>query len=143
MSTAIIHEFRIRIAFTPRAARWLLPLFLCAAFPDPAGTWDEPLTANYAPSPAGVYSQITANSATFSADTFMVQGGGHVGIGTCTQTGSILTCNPLAAAVAVGGGVVNPGDLSAAGNLHVAGNLKVNGCIELQNKSKRCAWATQ
>jgi len=119
------HEITLRLALTPRAARWILPLVLCLAFPKAAGTSDEPLTSNYVPSPAGIYSQLTVMGPDASA----------------AQPTAVL---PAAASLAplnsssnrVGIGTSSP-DVQA--RLHVAGNIKVFGCIFLRT-TKRCSW---
>jgi len=117
VSPKTTHEFKVRLALTPRLARWLLPVFLCAAFPTAAGTSDQPFMTNYTPSPAGVYSRLA------------VTGGGQLPAGA-----ALAPLSSSQTSTKVGMGTVSP-----ARQLHVAGNLKVVGCIWLKT-TKRCSW---
>ncbi|MBI5245299.1 MAG: hypothetical protein HY922_16675 [Elusimicrobia bacterium] len=123
MNSRITHEFRIRLALTPRAARWVLPVFICLAFPIAAGPVDEPLTTNYLPSPSGIYGQLvvakgvtigTKEAISLGAQASIDASNGNVGMG----TSSFDTYYP---------------------QLRVAGNLKVTHCIFLKTNS-RCSW---
>lgn len=130
MNPRATYEFTIRLALTPRIARWALPVFLCLAFPVATGTADEisidqPLTANYLPSPAGIYSQLTvakgvsvdAEEISLATPESVSDKNGNVGLGTASFTAA------------------NP----PPPQLRVAGNLKVTHCIFLRTNS-RCNW---
>ena len=119
------HEIIVRVAFTPRLARWALPIFFCLAFPKAAGTSDDPLTTNFVPSPAGVYSQLTVLGPDPSAGQPAVQ---------LPAAASLAPLNSTSNRVGIG--TPNP---NAQARLHVAGNLKVSGCIFLKT-TQRCFW---
>jgi hypothetical protein len=118
-------EIIVRVAFTPRLARWVLPVFFCLAFPNSAGTSDDSLMTNYVPSPAGVYSQLTVLGPDPSATQWSVQ---------LPAAASLAPLNSTSNRVGIG--TSNP---DAGARLHLAGNLKVSGCIILRN-TKRCYW---